>query len=163
MGKQRRRELLIGMLRQGGAMSQESLAEMAARGGEPATQATISRDLAAIGAIKGPGGYRLAGSQVGERVDPGELAAIVRRHAVSVVRAGTLVVVRTAPGHAGLVGAALDRWPPEGAVGTIAGDDTIFVATGSARRAASVESRLASMAFGHGRDGREEAMVDASA
>jgi len=127
-------------------MSQEALVEALAEAGEPATQATVSRDLAAIGALKGPGGYRLPDEPASApAAGSAELEAAVRRHVVRIDRADSLVVVRTAPGHAGLVGAALDRWPPEGMVGTVAGDDTIFIATPSSRAASALASTLSRM------------------
>lgn len=138
--------MLVELLRGGPARSQEQIAEALARFGEHATQATVSRDLAAIGAVKGADGYHLPGNGMvlpGAAEASGELERAIREHAVEVTQADSLVVVRTAPGHAGVVGAVLDRCRIKGVVGTIAGDDTIFLATVGPKAAAIVAERLA--------------------
>lgn len=71
-----------------------------------------------------------------------ELHGVVRRHVVSAVVAHAMVVVRTAPGHAQMVASAFDRWPPSGVAGSVAGDDTIFLATTSPKIAERVAKEL---------------------
>lgn len=139
--------LMVDLLRKGPIPSQEDLAGALSRWGESVTQATVSRDLAAIGAVRGPDGYRLPEGMLDPaRVAGGdggaEVAGMVRRHAVSVVAAHAMVVVRTAPGHAQMVATAFDRWPPEGVAGTVAGDDTIFLATTGPKVAERVAKEL---------------------
>ena len=148
--------LMIDLLRKGPVPSQEDLAGALSQWGESVTQATVSRDLAAIGAVRGPDGYRLP-EAIGDAallapgVDhPGEVAGMVRRHVVSVVAAHAMVVVRTAPGHAQMVATAFDRWPPEGVAGTLAGDDTIFLATTGPKVAERVARELNTAMGGHG-------------
>jgi transcriptional regulator of arginine metabolism len=145
MSRDRRRMLMVDLLRKGPVWSQEELAETLARSGERVTQATVSRDLAAIGAVRGPDGYRLSES-LGEPMGAGgredELHGVVRRHVVSAVVAHAMVVVRTAPGHAQMVASAFDRWPPSGVAGSVAGDDTIFLATTSPKIAERVAKEL---------------------
>ena len=138
--RERRRQILISLLRDRPLHSQEDVVDALAGEGIEVTQATVSRDLAALGVLKGPSGYRLP-EEGGTRGGGGEreMVAALREHVVGVAPADALVVVRTAPGHADLLGVALDRSPPEDVVGTIAGDDTLFLATPS--RAAA--SRLA--------------------
>jgi transcriptional regulator of arginine metabolism len=137
--------LMVDLLRKGPVSSQEELAEALARAGEPVTQATVSRDLAAIGAVRGPDGYRVP-EVFAEPIRVGggehEVAGMIRRHAVSVMVAHAMVVIKTAPGHAQMVATAFDRWPPEGVAGTVAGDDTIFLATLSPRTAERVTREL---------------------
>lgn len=106
--------------------TQDELAEALAAEGWEVTQSSVSRDIAALRLVKADGAYRrpLAGSSV---ADPDE-----RRIADGVLTAepagGSLIVVHTPPGEANRVAVALDRlaWPD--VVGTIAGDDTIFLA-----------------------------------
>ncbi len=118
---------------------------MLAERGVEVTQATVSRDLAAIGAIRGPQGYALPGEGALLSVtSETELESTLRRHVVRIEVADALVVIRTAPGHAGLLGAAIDRRSPKGVVGTIAGDDTLFLATPSRSVAAKVVAFLES-------------------
>lgn len=144
--------LMVDLLRRGGLQSQEQLASALARAGEPVTQATVSRDLAAIGAVRGPEGYRLpelladpfrAGVDGAE-----EVRGMVRRHAVSIVAASSMVVIKTAPGHAQMVATAFDRWPPDGVAGTVAGDDTIFLAAMSPKAAERAAKELGDAMFG---------------
>jgi len=118
-------------------LSQEELRDRLVRGGFSVTQATLSRDLRALGVMKGPGGYVLprqgasgAGGRGSVPIDQG-LRSSLGRGLVSVEAAGTLVVIRTEPGHASALALEIDRTPPKGAAGTVAGDDTIFVATRS--------------------------------
>ena len=111
--------------------------------GASVTQATVSRDLAALGVVKARDGYYLPDTIVAPG-SPGasELEVTLRQHTSSVRPASSLVVLRTAPGHAGLVGAALDRWPPAGTAGTIAGDDTVFIATTGADAAIELVAHI---------------------
>ena len=106
--------------------TQDELAEALAAEGWEVTQSSVSRDIAALRLVKADGAYRrpLRGSAA---ADPDE-----RRIADGVLTAEpageSLVVVHTPPGEANRVAVALDRlaWPD--VVGTIAGDDTIFLA-----------------------------------
>jgi transcriptional regulator of arginine metabolism len=106
--------------------TQEELAEALAAEGWEVTQSSVSRDIAALRLGKVDGAYR-RGTRITEVADPDE-----RRIAEGVLTAepaGTaLVVVHTPPGEANRVAVAMDRlaWPD--LVGTIAGDDTIFLA-----------------------------------
>lgn len=89
------------------------------------TQATVSRDLEQLGAVKERQGYRLAERSAAAG---GRLAALVGEWVRSVAVAGHLVVLRTPPGSAHLLGVALDESDLPGVVGNICGDDTIFIA-----------------------------------
>ena len=106
--------------------TQEELAEALAAEGWEVTQPSVSRDITALGLVKADGAYRRA-PRAGAMQDPDE-----RRIADGVLTcepAGdALLVLHTPPGEANRVAVALDRlaWPD--IVGTIAGDDTIFLA-----------------------------------
>ncbi|HXE56740.1 MAG TPA: hypothetical protein VNK43_01960 [Gemmatimonadales bacterium] len=107
--------------------TQEELAEALAAEGWEVTQSSVSRDIAALGLVKVGGAYRRPIAPAGRRDNPDELR--IREGVLSAEPAGdALVVLHTPPGEANRVGAALDRlaWPD--IVGTVAGDDTIFVA-----------------------------------
>jgi transcriptional regulator of arginine metabolism len=114
------------------------------------TQGTLSRDLRNLGVIKGPQGYTLPGEPGISPPPPAAphesaLQATVRLNTVSVETAGNLVVLRTGPGHAQLVALTLDAdrgKSIDGLVGTVAGDDTIFIAVRSVRLADAAASRL---------------------
>lgn len=142
MGMQRRRQLIVKMLDTDDPRTQEQLVAALAKAGEPATQATISRDLAALGAVRGPEGYMLT-SGADEQPQMGDdLARLLRAHALTVEPADSLIVIKTAPGHAQLLAVGFDRNRPKGIVGCIAGDDTIFLATTSTQASRRVLKAL---------------------
>ena len=122
-----RRDAVREILSRGSAASQEELQRALADRGIHAAQPTISRDLVALGATRlpAPGGarYAIPGGDAALPIDP------VRGLAESVASNGTLVVVRTKAGAASTVARAIDDARLGEVLGTIAGDDTIFVAT----------------------------------
>lgn len=98
--------------------------------GYDVTQATVSRDLHVIGAGKVDGeSYRLT-----DLPDPEEalvgLARSIDEFVESIASSGSLVVLKTPPGAAQVVAAAIDKAGIEGVIGTVAGDDTILVIAG---------------------------------
>jgi transcriptional regulator of arginine metabolism len=137
----RRRAAVAQILRAGRISTQEELLAALRRAGFRATQATLSRDLARLGARRGslPDGgvvYELA-----EEAPGGGARAV--RELVGAVRAnGSLVVIRTHPGSAQAVARAVDLARLPEVLGTIAGDDTVFVAPARDRAARSLASRL---------------------
>ncbi len=117
--------------------SQDELHRLLAREGFHATQATLSRDLRDLGVLKGHDGYALPGDAPAP--PPGAtLERALKDYLVSATQAGNLVVLRTGPGHAPPLALELDRARPEAVIGTIAGDDTIFVATPTAAAATHI-------------------------
>jgi transcriptional regulator of arginine metabolism len=124
----KRRKLLLELLEGGLEATQEEIVERLASAGVRATQATISRDLDDIGAMrKHDNGKIVYGlperngppTGFGKRV----FAELVRDIATS----ANLVVVRTYPGMAPTVAAVLDQAGLPGVLGTVAGDDTVLV------------------------------------
>jgi transcriptional regulator of arginine metabolism len=117
---------------------------MLAASGHEVTQATVSRDLDAIGAVKvklkaGGTRYEIPSAPIGDA----ELARALADFAESISTSGNLVVVRTPPGAAHLVAGAIDRATLDYVLGTVAGDDTMLVvakeAVGGAALAAELE------------------------
>lgn len=107
--------------------TQEELVDALARDGWSVTQSSVSRDIAELGLVKVDGVYHRPPAEDLRAVDPSELR--IREGVLRADRAGdALVVLRTPPGEANAVAIAFDRlaWP--GVVGTLAGDDTIFIA-----------------------------------
>ena len=128
--KQQRQRLIADWLRQHRIGSQEELVARLDLAGVPATQATVSRDLDELGAVRvrreGAMHYRLP-----EQIESGEAGRLDRLLAdwvTEIVAAGNLVVLKTPPGSANLVANALDAADLPEVAGTIAGDDTIFLA-----------------------------------
>ena len=146
--KSSRQEAIARVIRSGGIGSQEELAERLGGLGFAATQATISRDLEQLGAIKvrhsGQSRYALPETPPPPRSLAGEprLKVVLRDWVRTVTPAANLVVIRTPPGSAHIVGVTLDHSDLEDAIGTICGDDTIFVATPSADAAQALCERL---------------------
>lgn len=108
--------------------TQEELVEALVKEGWDVTQSSVSRDIAELGLIKVDGAYHRPLPDERRTVDPNELR--IREGVLRADPAGdALVVLRTPPGDANGVAVAIDRlaWPE--VVGTLAGDDTIFVAT----------------------------------
>ncbi len=106
--------------------TQEELADALSAQGWAVTQSSVSRDIAALRLIKVDGAYRRPPPRVPRR-DPDELR--VAEGVLTMETAGdALVVLHTSPGEANHVAVALDRlaWPE--VIGSIAGDDTIFLA-----------------------------------
>jgi transcriptional regulator of arginine metabolism len=138
--KQQRQRLIADWLRNERIASQEELVARLDRAGAPATQATISRDLDELGAVRvrhgGAMHYRLP-EQL-ESGDAGRLDRLLAEWVTGIVAAGNLVVLKTPPGSANLVANALDAAGLDEVAGTIAGDDTIFVALVDGARPGSV-------------------------
>jgi transcriptional regulator of arginine metabolism len=126
-----RRDAIVRILRHEAVARQAELVTRLRREGFEATQSSVSRDLRELGVVKGADRYLLPA--VEDALTPSHFEAV--RSFVKGYRAAgaALTVLRTATGTAQSVAIALDkaRWPE--IVGTIAGDDTIFIATEDAR------------------------------
>ena len=130
--------------------SQSQLVERLAADDIAATQATVSRDLEDLGAIK----VRIAGGTTiyaipelpTDQIAPGEhLRRVLGEWLVEVERSGDLIVLRTPPGSAHVVASALDRSGLPRMLGTVAGDDTLLAVAGEGEGAA-LASDLADLA-----------------
>lgn len=147
-----RREAIRRLIRGRTVATQEDLRGMLAAQGFEVTQGTLSRDLARLGARRAPGA---GGGTVYELPSEGGAAPGGRLEALDpLVRGvrdnGALVVVHTTPGAASAVALALDQARLPEVLGTIAGDDTVFVAPLQAASA----SRLTRVLQGLLRKGR---------
>ena len=126
MGKrQERHDAIREIVRTNEVRTQRELVDLLAAGGFECTQATVSRDVMEIGLVKAPDGCYALPEEMRLKRMVSELVEGVRW-------AGNLVVVKTYSGGAPGVSAALDRAGIEDILGTVAGDDTIFLATVSA-------------------------------
>jgi transcriptional regulator of arginine metabolism len=133
MSKTRRQHLVARLLREHTVSGQPQLLELLEAEGVPVTQATVSRDLEEIGAVK----VRVPGSErpvyvvpEGPEEQPASsehLRRVLGDWLTDVAAAGNIVVLRTPPGCAHVIASALDRSQLGGVVGTVAGDDTVFV------------------------------------
>ena len=138
-----RRSAIVRILRSGVVRRQHDLVNLLKRDGYAVTQSSISRDLRDLCVLKASGRYLLPPDEISRaNGDFGALAQFVR----TVQPAGTsITVVRTTIGAAPSVAVAIDKaeWPE--VVGTISGDDTIFVATNDARAQQRLIERLNSL------------------
>lgn len=139
---------LTRILRGGHAATQKEIVRALRAAGHQVTQATVSRDLQEIGAAKVRIGRTLE-YRLPDQVPRGPGGDLMTRNlrrtladfGLELTSAGSLVVITTAPGHAAAVARAIDLAGAEGVVGTIAGDDTIFVATPDVATAARLAAR----------------------
>ena len=143
--KSQRQRMIADWLRAHRVGSQEEVVARLALAGLTATQATVSRDLDELGAVRvrRDGMIRYI---IPDAVEPGHAAARLDRLLAewvdAIVPAGNLLVVRTPPGSANLIASALDAGQLSDIAGTIAGDDTIFVALADGVDAHAAAERL---------------------
>jgi transcriptional regulator of arginine metabolism len=149
--KQLRQRAIRDLVEQRTLRTQQELAGALRERGFRTTQATISRDVAELGLVKaGRGGthaYAIP-PRLREADTSGEdrIRTLLRDMPVDIRDAGTILVLRTLPGSAHPLAAALDRarWPE--VVGSIAGDDTVFVAFADRGSLGRVRRRLEQLA-----------------
>jgi transcriptional regulator of arginine metabolism len=151
MAKTQRQHRIAKLLESTQVSSQLKLVELLRADGVVATQATVSRDLEELGAVK----VRIAGGETvyaipelpTERHVPEEhLRRVLGDWVVEVRHSVNLVIVRTPPGSAHVVASALDRAGLEEIVGTVAGDDTLLVVANEKFGGAKVAKRLSALA-----------------
>ena len=147
--KQHRQRALLRVVAQRRLATQGELARALRGAGFPATQATISRDIVELGLVKvtrdGTHAYAAPGGAADAGGGTDRLRRFCEDYPVEAAAAGNIVVVRSLPGTASTLGAAIDAAGLDGIVGTIAGDDTVFVAV-EQRSARPLLAKLA--AFG---------------
>ncbi len=151
IGKTQRQHRIARYLEEQVISSQVQLVELLATDGVVATQATVSRDLEDLWAVK----VRIPGGQMAyaipelpkDRVTPEEnLRRVLSEFLVDVTASGNLVVLRTPPGSAHVVASALDRAGLPEILGTVAGDDTIMLAVAEGATGAEVAARMRALA-----------------
>ena len=131
MSKFDRQGAILRLVQQRELSTQTDVAAALRSEGFDAVQTTVSRDIAQLGLVKtrGSGGrlvYALPGAADLDRLN--ELTSALRRWAITLDATGNLVVVKTPPGHASALARAIDTASLPDVIGTVAGDDTIFVA-----------------------------------
>lgn len=149
--KVRRQQTILRLIAQYEVTNQPQLVSLLADEGITATQATVSRDLDDIGAVKVrvPGGATVYAVPEFEpdRLAPHEqLRRVMGEWVADVARSGDLVVLRTPPGCAHVVASALDRSGLEGLLGTVAGDDTLLCVASAEVGGAGLSSQLRDLA-----------------
>jgi transcriptional regulator of arginine metabolism len=142
-GREHRRELILGWVRERRVKNQSELVHMLGSRGIDVNQATLSRDLRAMGLLKGPGGYELP-SEPAPAADDASMAlwSAVQAWLRNATQAQNLIVLRTPPSGANPLALALDKAGWKEILGTIAGDDTVIVV---ARKGADARKILRSI------------------
>ena len=151
MTKTQRQHRVAKLLAENAVSSQTHLVELLAAEGIAATQATVSRDLEDLGAIKVRGAGGDAVSAIPElpteqRAPEDHLRRVFGDWVVEVGYSANLVVLRTPPGSAHVVGSVLDRAELAEVLGTVAGDDTLIVVVSEEVGGALVAQRLRDLA-----------------
>ena len=146
----KRQKAIAELIRAEPLASQEEVTARLRTQGFAATQATISRDLDRMGAVKVKRGgvmtYALPDQISDSDWAASRLRRIVGEWVQSVEAAGNLLVLKTPPGSAHLVGLALDQAKLPEIAGTICGDDTLFLALRDGTDAAAMEARFRRLA-----------------
>lgn len=129
--KVQRQQTIARLIAQHPVTSQPQLLDLLAVEGLTATQATVSRDLDDLGAVKVrvPGGdtvYAIPEYEPARLAPHDHLRRVLGEWVAEVKSSGNLVVLRTPPGCAHVVASALDRSNVAGLLGTVAGDDTLL-------------------------------------
>jgi transcriptional regulator of arginine metabolism len=151
LGKPQRQHRIARLLEEQVISSQVQLVELLATEGLNLTQATVSRDLEELGAVK----VRIPGGQMAyaipelakDRVAPEEvLKKVLGEFLVEATHSANLAVLRTPPGSAHVVASALDRAGLPDVLGTVAGDDTVLVVSPAPEGGQKISARLAKLA-----------------
>ncbi len=124
--KRARQDKIEEMVRKHSLTSQEMLASLLKNNGIDVTQSTLSRDIRELGLVKVRGRYQLP-EQSTNTPQTGNLRRAFEQYVTRTGLSGNILMVRTSPGNAHSVGVVIDaaQWPE--VLGTIAGDDTIFI------------------------------------
>ena len=150
--KNRRQHLITHLLAANAVTSQPQLVSLLESEGVEATQATVSRDLEELGAVKVrvPGidrqVYAIAELPKDQVAPLEHLRRVLGEWVVYIESSANLVVLRTPPGSAHVVASALDRSSLSGVLGTVAGDDTILVVASDPTGGERLRKRLGELA-----------------
>ena len=146
--KTKRHAMIIKIIASRDVETQEELARLLGEQGFQVTQATVSRDIKELRLIKvltSEGHYKYATVEKAESDLQERFIRLFSNCVVSITNAGTLIVVKTISGSASVAGEAIDslKWPE--IAGSIAGDNTIFVAIREGKNAAEIIKRFQKM------------------
>jgi len=149
--KPQRQHRIQRLLEEHAVSTQEQLVDLLAVDGVVATQATVSRDLEDLGAIKVrvPGGetvYAVPAMPKDAVAPEDHLRRVCSEWVVEVSHSHNLVVLRTPPGSAHVVGSALDRAGLPDVLGTVAGDDTLLLVVAERTTGKAVAKQISHLA-----------------
>jgi transcriptional regulator of arginine metabolism len=126
ISKKARQGRILEICRNGQVRSQEEMSALLEKEGISVTQATLSRDIRELGLVKVRGSYQISGEVIVGLPDE-VLRRAFEQYVVRTAVSGNIVMIKTSPGNAHSVAVVLDaaQWPE--VLGTVAGDDTVFV------------------------------------
>jgi transcriptional regulator of arginine metabolism len=146
--KELRQEKILEIIRSQEVETQEELAEELKNRGIHVTQATVSRDIKELNLIKilsHNGKYKYAQVSQNRNTNISALATIFSNTAISVERVDKMLVIKTISASASLAAEAIDSFNLEGIAGTLAGDNTIFIAVRTDEKAEELLQELKKM------------------
>lgn len=151
LAKNQRQHRIAVLLERQSVTSQSQLVDLLAAEGVDATQATVSRDLEELGAVKvrvsgGDPVYAIPELPMDRAAPDDHLRRVMSEWVVEVAQSANLVVLKTPPGSAHVVGSALDRSSVAGLLGTVAGDDTLLLVAAEATGGAALAAHLTELA-----------------
>ena len=147
--KSRRQSAILEVVEQEAVRSQEQLRQRLASRGFAVTQATLSRDVKELGLLKrsSDGAYQPGGAGAAPAPTTiGALGKALTEYLMDIEPVQQLVVLKTGPGQAQLLGLAIDRARLEEVAGTLAGDDTILIIARNEKSALQVVKKLRDLA-----------------
>jgi transcriptional regulator of arginine metabolism len=143
--KTKRQNKILEIIAHNDIETQEDLVDSLVDMGFKVTQATISRDIKELKLVKvqsGTGIYKYSVNKKQDSKDIDILMRIFTDTAISVDHSGNLVVIKTLAGSANAAGEVIDSLSFDGIMGSIAGDNTIFIATVSEEAAGDIAGRF---------------------
>jgi len=143
--KKARQTRILEIIRKHRVKNQEGLSALLRDDGLDVAQTTISRDIRELGLVKGRGRYQAA-DEIPAASSSDTLKSVFAQFVTGTDAAGNIIVVRTSSGNAHSVCVALDAADRPEVVGTIAGDDTIFVLTRNPDECAKLLLQIREMA-----------------
>ena len=149
--KQHRQQTLLRLVADKRLATQQDVVRALRAAGFAATQATVSRDIVELGLVKvARDGAHVYAPPIAAPASGGieRLRRFCEEYPVHGAVAGNLVILRTPPGTANALAIALDTSGFSDVIGTIAGDDTVFVAANNPARARGINKRLSEYGVG---------------
>jgi len=146
MNKSYRQSQILKLIRSHSLHTQDEVARALRTLKIPATQVTLSRDIHELGLVKTPSGYSEVGADAAAGAKPGPDVAVLAREVLRDIRqAQNLLVLKTPPGGAQPLAAALDSEHWKEIAGSLAGDDTVLIITPSRNARAAIQKRIEEM------------------
>jgi transcriptional regulator of arginine metabolism len=142
MSKKTRQQTILDIISEKPIRNQAELAKELKKKNFNVTQATLSRDITELNLVKSKKGYTRPQDATGSTSPVPDPLGIIRSSVVKIETAGAMVVLKTTAGGAQYVSMALENGSFNEIIGTIAGDDTVFVATKSNSDAINMKQNI---------------------